>query len=192
MKATDLLERQHRDVETLFRALEGDQPDDSEERKAEIFEELAATLVAHDAIEREIFYPACEKALGLTDLLGESLVEHGVIEFSLYEADEALGEDDFDFKVTVLKEMIEHHVHEEEKEFFPEVEQAIDAEQLEELGQRMEQRFSAARSEDFRPPLHENLRQVLEGAIKPSKRSAGGSGKHHAHAHAYAEERLVR
>ena len=181
MKATDLLKRQHRDVETLFRALEGDQPDDSEERKAEIFEELAATLVAHDAIEREIFYPACEKALGLTDLLGESLVEHGVIEFSLYEADQAVGEDDFDFKVTVLKEMVEHHVKDEEKEFFPEVEKAIDSDQLEELGQRMEQRFSKARGEDFRPPLHENLRQVLEGTIKPSKRRAGGSGKQRAH-----------
>jgi hemerythrin superfamily protein len=178
MKATDLLKRQHRDVETLFRALEGDQPDDSDERKAEIFEELAATLVAHDAIEREIFYPACEKTLGLTDLLGESLVEHGVIEFSLYEADEALGEDDFDFKVTVLKEMIEHHVKEEEKEFFPQVEEAIDSEQLEELGQLMEQRFSQARSTDFREPLHENLRQVLEGTLRPSKPKAGGSGQH--------------
>ena len=103
MKATDLLKRQHRDVATLFRALEGDQPDDSDERKAEIFEELTATLVAHDAIEREIFYPACAKVLGLTDLLGESLVEHGVIEFSLYQADRALGEDEFDFKVTILK-----------------------------------------------------------------------------------------
>jgi hypothetical protein len=181
MKATDLLKRQHREVETLFRALEGDQPDDSEERKAEIFEELAATLVAHDAIEREIFYPACEKALGLTDLLGEALVEHGVIEFSLYEADQSQGNDDFDFKVTVLKEMVEHHVKDEEKEFFPEVEEAIDSEQLEELAQRMEQRFSAARSEDFRISLHENLRQVLEGTIKPSKRKAGGSGKHRAH-----------
>ena len=179
MKATDLLEQQHRDVEKLFEALE---EEEGKERRSEIFEELAATLVAHDAIEREIFYPACEKAMGMTDQLGEALVEHGVVEFSLYEADQAQGKSDFDFKVTVLQEMVEHHVKEEEKEFFPEVEGAIEAEELETLGQRMEQRFSAARSQDFRGPLHENLNQVLAGTIKPGKKKASpASGKQRAH-----------
>ena len=177
MKATQLLKQQHRDVERLFKVLEDDEAD---VKKSEVFSELAAVLVAHDAIEREVFYPACEKAFGMTDHLGESLVEHGVIEFSLYEADEAQGKSDFGFKVKVLKEMVEHHVEEEEKELFPEVEDAIDAEQLETLGQRMEQRFSEARSEDYRAPLHENLRQVLAGAIKPKKAKTNG-GKSRAH-----------
>ena len=177
MKATQLLEQQHRDVEKLFKALKDDETDD---RKTEIFGELAAMLVAHDGIEREIFYPACEKAMGMTDLLGESLVEHGAIEFNLYEADEAQGKDDFTFKVKVLQEMIEHHVKEEEDELFPEVEAAIDAEELEKLAQRMEQRFSEARSQDYRKPLHENLRQVLAGAIKPKKaRTSGGKSRAH-------------
>jgi hypothetical protein len=65
--------------------------------------------------------------------------------------------------------MVEHHVEEEEKEFFPEVEESLGDEQLEELGQRMEQRFEKAREEDFRVPLHDNLQQVLEGALKPRK-----------------------
>lgn len=179
MKATDLLKRQHRDVEKLFEALE---EEEGRERKTEIFDELAASLVGHDAIEREIFYPACEKAMGLNEQLGEAMVEHGVIEFSLYEADQAQGKSDFEFKVTVLKEMVEHHVEEEEKEFFPDVEEAIDDEELETLGQRMEQRFSAVRSEDFRGPLHDNLRQVLAGAIKPGKKKTSpASGKQRSH-----------
>jgi hypothetical protein len=179
MKATDLLEQQHRDVAKLFEALE---EEEGQERKSEIFEELAATLAGHDAIEREIFYPACEKALGMTEQLGEALVEHGVVEFSLYEADQAQGKGDFDFKVAVLREMVEHHVKEEEKEFFPEVEDAIDAAQLEELGQRMEQRFAQARSQDFRPALHHNLQRVLAGAIKPGrKKTSPASGKQRAH-----------
>ena len=174
MKATDLLEQQHREVEKLFEALEGEE---DTAKKTEIFEELASALVAHAAIEREIFYPACEKAMGMSDLLGESLVEHGVIEFSLYEADRAQGEADFEFKCTVLKEMVEHHVDEEEDDFFPKVEDAL-GDELEELGQRMEQRFEKAREEDFRTPLHHNLQQVLEGAIKPSKAKAKpASGK---------------
>jgi hemerythrin superfamily protein len=175
MKATDLLEQQHREVEKLFKALEGT---DEKDKQIEIFEELASALVAHDAIEREIFYPACEKAMGMNDMLGEALVEHGVIEFSLYESDQAQGKSDFEFKCKVLKEMVEHHVEEEEKEFFPEVEESLGDEQLEELGQRMEQRFEKAREEDFRVPLHDNLQQVLEGALKPRKaKGKPSSGK---------------
>ena len=88
MKATDLLEKQHRDVADLFERIEKSK---DAEKKSALFEELASNLAAHDAIEREIFYPACEEEMGVTDLLGESLVEHGVVEFSLYLADEARG-----------------------------------------------------------------------------------------------------
>lgn len=168
MKATDLLKQQHRHVEKLFKALESAT---SSAKKRKVFEELASRLVAHDAIEREIFYPACEEAMGMGDELGEALVEHGVIEFSLYEADQAIGKADFDFKCTVLKEMVEHHVEEEEKQFFPMVEKALGVEQLEELALQMEERFEEARDDDFRGPLHSNLKQVLAGAIKPRKAS---------------------
>jgi hypothetical protein len=126
--------------------------------------ELAGKLVAHDGIEREIFYPACKEAMGMTELLGEAMVEHGVIEFSLYLADQAQGKKDFDDKVNVLCEMVEHHVKEEEHELFPKVQKAMTDELLRELGAKMEARFEAATKEDFRAPLHENLRLVLEGA----------------------------
>jgi hemerythrin superfamily protein len=164
MKATELLKQQHRDVTKLFKAFEAEK---SDAKQREIFEEVAAMLVAHDAIEREIFYPACERAMGMDDELGEALVEHGVIEFCLYEADEAQAKSSFTYKVKVLSEMVEHHVKEEEKEFFPKVEDAIEEDKLEELGMKMEERFDEARADDFRAPLHENLRQVLAGTIKP-------------------------
>jgi hypothetical protein len=186
MKATDLLERQHEEVKEIFERLEkGDGAAD----KKELFEELAANLVAHDAIERQIFYPACEQAMGMTDLLGEALVEHGVVEFMLYEADEAQGKKDFGFKCTVLREVLEHHIEEEESEFFPKAEEALGDERLEELGAKMEQVFEEAREEDFRVPLHENLKQVLAGAIKPApeRGKAGGKkasrGANHSRAH---------
>jgi len=165
MKATDLLKQQHEDVKALFKALEGAE---SEDKKIEIFEELASSLVAHDAIEREIFYPACEEALGMNSLLGEALVEHGIVEFSLYQADQAAGKPDFEFKCSVLQEMLEHHIEEEENEFFSKVEKRIGAEQLQELARVMEQRFEEAREQDFREPLHDNLKQVLAGALKPT------------------------
>jgi len=164
MKATDLLKSQHREVENLFKRIDKAKQDDE---KQELFEELAANLVAHDAIEREIFYPACEEEMGMNELLGEALVEHGLVEFSLYQADQSLGEEDFEFKCTVLQEVVEHHVKEEEKEFFPKVEKALGKTRLEELAEQMEERFEEAKAEDFRTPLQRNLKEVLAGALKP-------------------------
>lgn len=164
MKATALLKKQHQEVARLFKAIEA--ATDAGDKKA-LFLELAANLVGHDGIERQIFYPACEEAMGLNDDLGEALVEHGVIEFSLYQANEALGKDDFDFKVKVLKEMVEHHVEEEEEEFFPKVEKALGNDSLELLSEEMQEAFEDALAGDFQQPLYDNLRQVFAGAIKP-------------------------
>jgi hypothetical protein len=167
--AIDLLKSQHEEVKALFKRIE---KASSRAQKTKLFDELAAKLVGHDAIEREIFYPACEKGMGMTDLLGEALVEHGVVEFSLYQADQARQAKDFPFKCQVLSEIVEHHVHEEEHDFFPKVERALGKAKLEELGQRMKARFEEAQaSGDFRTPLTGNLKQVLAGALKPSKRS---------------------
>jgi hemerythrin-like domain-containing protein len=165
MKATQLLKNQHDEVARLFKAIES--TEDEADKKA-FFLDLASNLVGHDGIEREIFYPACEEAMGLSDDLGEALVEHGVIEFSLYQANEAIGKPDFDFKCKVLKEMVEHHVEEEEKEFFPKAEKALGKDSLELLGEEMEEAFEEARAGDFQQPLYENLRQVMAGTIKPS------------------------
>lgn len=164
MKATQLLKQQHREVTRLFEAIEA--ASDASDKKAFFFQ-LASTLVAHDGIERKIFYPACEEAMGLDDELGEALVEHGVIEFCLYQANEALGKPDFDFKCKVLQEIVEHHVEEEEEEFFPKVEQVLGKDQLDSLAEDMEDEFEDAMASDFQRPLYENLQQVFAGAIKP-------------------------
>jgi len=165
--AIDLLKTQHEQVKTLFKRIE---KASTRSAKTKYFDELAANLAAHDAIEREIFYPACEKAMGMTDLLGEALVEHGVVEFSLYQADRARKDKDFPFKCQVLSEIVEHHVKEEEEDFFPKVEKALGKEKLVELGARMAERFEQAKSKDYHPALQSNLKQVLAGTLKPSKR----------------------
>lgn len=162
MNASHLLKAQHKDVRDLFERIEAE---DDEERCYALFEELAANLVAHDAIERELFYPESEKAMGMTDELGEALVEHGLVEFALYNADRA-EDDDFKYKLSVLKEVVLHHVEEEEKEFLPKAEKAIGKERLEILGEAMEQKFQQELEKDFREPLTRNLEQVLAGATK--------------------------
>jgi hypothetical protein len=165
--AIDLLKSQHEEVKALFKKIE---KASLRAHKTKLFDELAEKLVGHDAIEREIFYPACEKGMGMTDLLGEALVEHGVVEFSLYQADQARQSKDFAFKCQVLSEIVEHHVKEEEEDFFPKVEKALGRDKLVQLGARMKERFEETQAADFRAPLHSNLKQVLRGTLKPVKR----------------------
>lgn len=170
MKATDFLKQQHTTVRELFEQIE--KAGSREEKKA-LFQSLATNLVGHDAIERQIFYPACEKVMGMSPDLGEALVEHGVVEFSVYQADEALHgknapEDEFDYKCKVLQEIVEHHVKEEEEEFFPKVEKAFDSEQLEDLTDELEDLFADQLQKDFHVGLYANLQQVFAGVVKTS------------------------
>jgi len=69
--------------------------------------------------------------------------------------------------VTVLKELVQHHVKEEEQEFFPQVEKAFEAEDLDDLAEELDDAFEDALSEDYHEPLFENLRQVLAGTLEP-------------------------
>src|SRR6185503_19017025 len=99
MKATDLLESQHRLVEKLFDQYENAK-DMSE--KTSLFEQIAKNLVGHDAIEREIFYPACEREIDEKNVLKESLVEHCVVEFCLMRADKNRKTEKLDSYIKVL------------------------------------------------------------------------------------------
>jgi iron-sulfur cluster repair protein YtfE (RIC family) len=135
MKATTLLEKQHRKVEAIFKKLEA-----GRSAPAPLLEELANDLAAHMTIEQELFYPAIE---GVDpDLVAESYEEHAVAELALKRLLATPPEaDQFKARVIVLKELIEHHVEEEETDLFPKVEKKIDDERLSELGKQMKARF---------------------------------------------------
>ena len=119
MKATILLEKQHRKVEALFKALETNRS-----KAQETVEELATNLAAHAAIEEEIFYPAVKKAD--KEMVLESYEEHQLMAFALRRMVGTEPEDDsFPAKVKALKDVVEHHVREEERRLLPEAAQAF-------------------------------------------------------------------
>lgn len=135
MKATTLLERQHRKIEALFKQLEG-----GRSNPTEVLEELATALVAHMVIEEKIFYPAARSVR--SDLVLESYEEH---EMAAYGLKRLIGADTeretFKAKVGVEKEVFERHVKMEEQELLPAVAEALGDEQNDELGRQMEARF---------------------------------------------------
>jgi hemerythrin superfamily protein len=143
MNATSLLKTQHRKVEALFAKLEG-----GRSAKPAVLEELANSLAAHMAIEHELFYPAVKEVD--EDLINESFEEHSLAEVALKRllaTDEA--DDAFDARVTALKELIEHHVKEEEEELFPKVEKALEEGTHANLGKAMKTRFDEVLANGF-------------------------------------------
>ena len=139
MDAIALLKQDHRKVEDLFEQFEKAREED---RKEKLVKQICTELSIHTIIEEEIFYPACAAQVKDEDLLDESYVEHDgakVLVAELIKSDP--GNEFYDAKVSVLSEMIKHHVKEEEKRgegLFAEAKKAgLD---MEALGERLMQR----------------------------------------------------
>jgi hemerythrin superfamily protein len=109
--AVTMLKADHRTVEELFEQFEKARKSDAKEA---IVEKIIIELAVHSTIEEEIFYPACKRGVD-DDMLDEAHVEHDEAKVLMAELIDATPEDSFyDAKVTVLSELIKHHVHEEE------------------------------------------------------------------------------
>jgi hemerythrin superfamily protein len=134
--AVSVLKAQHRQVEALFKRVLGSE--DPQVRK-EVMREIIQALEMHTRIEEEIFYPAV-RSLGteaVEDLIDESLEEHHVVDLVLAELPRVNPRDDrFKAKMTVLSEVVDHHVKEEERDMFKRA-QALGVKRLTELGGRL-------------------------------------------------------
>jgi hemerythrin superfamily protein len=134
MDATQLLEEQHQEVDTLIARIEK-----AEGRvKGELFTQLADKVAAHSEIEEKLFYPAV-MAKQTEELLLESVEEHLSVKRVLADM-LTLSPDDnhFDAKLSVLKEQLRHHAHdEEERELFPKVRKLMSKDELSALGGEM-------------------------------------------------------
>lgn len=140
MKATALLKRQHREVRGVFRQMK--KTKDARGRRRGM-EEIAKLLHAHMKIEEEMFYPAVRElhSKKSDEMVPEAYEEHHVAALVLDELPRVDPKDErFEAKMTVLEELIEHHVEEEEDELF-QLAEKLGRERLDELGDRMEAAF---------------------------------------------------
>jgi hemerythrin superfamily protein len=113
LDAVALLKADHRQVEQWFSQFEKTH---SAGKKQQLASNICAALTVHTEIEEEIFYPAFLKATQDKDMHHEAVVEHAGAKALIAEIQDMSPSDDyFDAKVTVLSEMIKHHVKEEEQ-----------------------------------------------------------------------------
>ena len=108
-----LLAQDHRQVEELFARYE---KASGASAKQKIVGQICTELKIHTMIEEEIYYPAIRGKVE-DEALDEAWVEHDSAKTLVNELEAAEPDEQFyDAKVLVLKELIEHHVKEEEKQ----------------------------------------------------------------------------
>ena len=117
-----------------------------EKTRTELFERLKTTLVAHEAMEEEVLYPALKKHPKAKDLTLEAYQEHHVVDLVMEELERTPVDDEqWGAKFKVTKENIEHHIGEEEGEMFRDIRALFSKEEREAMGERMAEIRSLAR-----------------------------------------------
>jgi hypothetical protein len=155
--ALQLLTDDHRLVEDLFEKFKSASGASAQKK---IVRQICEELTIHTMIEEEIFYPAIREAIDEDDI-DEAQVEHDSAKTLILSLQQAEPSDDYyEAQVTVLKEQIEHHVYEEERQngsMFTQVRKAdID---LDALGEKMAARKAElkAQADDGRLPSPERV-----------------------------------
>jgi hemerythrin-like domain-containing protein len=142
MDAIELLKQEHRMVKELFEQFEEAGERATRQRRT-LVEKLTAALVPHMAVEEQHLYPMFRERGDEDDrhMALEAIEEHHVVKVLLKEL-EAMTPDDerYAAKVTVLQELVDHHIKEEEEEIFPVLAKATSREELAELGELLESR----------------------------------------------------
>jgi hemerythrin superfamily protein len=165
--AIQMLMADHKEVKAMFKEFEAlKERDDADDEKADLVERICAALTIHATVEEEIFYPAVREAIDDEDLMDEADVEHASAKDLIAQLESASpGDDHYDAKVTVLGEMIDHHVKEEEGEMFPKARKAID---VDEIGAELAAR-KAELTEEMEPPMPPKATGKKSNATRAAK-----------------------
>ena len=157
-----LLKQDHQEVRTQFRAFR--KPDQTPAKKQQIVETILELLTVHTYIENEVMYPRVRELLPeLEDDVLESYEEHHVADVLCVElAGMDATDERFDAKTTVLIENVEHHMEEEEQDWFPKVRAGLGRKQLQDLGEEL---LEAKRRAPRRPEQPSAMKKAIDAVI---------------------------
>ena len=132
----DLLKRDHEKVAGLLAEIEGAR---SDEQRDQLFGQLVGAIEIHAQAEEDVFYATLDADDRLEAKLDDARQEHDEVDQMLEELDElGAAADEWIEKLRELRQLIQHHVDEEEGTVFERAREVLGSDQLERLGHEFE------------------------------------------------------
>lgn len=141
MNAIELLKADHQTVKDILGQL-SESSERAVKKRTELLRKLEMEITVHTSLEEELLYPAFKQSGGKEEakLYYEAKEEHRAVDSlvlpDLKATDPSTPE--FSGRIKVVKELLEHHIEEEEGELFPRARKLLGKEALDELGEQME------------------------------------------------------
>lgn len=131
MNILEEIKKEHGEFKELISQIEGSKG----KKKRKLFEDLYAKIKGHHESEERVLFPEVKKGSDEDgkDIVREMIEEHslGAYQFSVIEKT-FIDNDTWDAKFSVLKEVLTHHMDEEEKELFKQAKIVLSKKTLEE------------------------------------------------------------
>lgn len=140
MNILTALKSDHKELKRILEEIEGT-TERAEKKRLTLFAKFKEEIVAHARAEESVVY---EKLKGIVekddrDTILEGYEEHYLVDKLIPEIESLSPTDEvWTAKVTVVKEMLEHHIKEEEDEIFAMVRKEFDPDALEIMAERFE------------------------------------------------------
>jgi hemerythrin-like domain-containing protein len=127
----ELIKKDHRELEEILNQLK-ETSDRSFKKREDLFMQLKQEIVPHMRAEEKAFYSVLQKNNETKEDAMEAMEEHHAAELVMNELDKMSKQEEFwHAKLSVFKEIIEHHIEEEEGKVFQDAEQVISENQME-------------------------------------------------------------
>lgn len=139
MDPIDIIKKDHRTVEALFKEYEG-LGEKAYAHKRQVVDQIIKELTVHAEMEESLAYPRFKEIFNKEDdqMVEEAYVEHEGAKNLLADLVALEPENpEFDARVKVLMEQITHHVKEEEGELLPKAKQEVPEDVLAKMGEEM-------------------------------------------------------
>lgn len=132
MNAIDFLIKEHDKVRKTLADI-----DDSSHRpetKMHMFDSLCQDLLRHETMEHKVWYPHFKNDQRLSDTVRHLIGEEKGAEKAIKQFDKVSSYAVWQEKFAKFKHDVEHHAQEEENDLFPEVQNLLSPEDLEQIG----------------------------------------------------------
>lgn len=154
MDIFERIKKDHDDARALMKELK-ETTARAEKTRRKLFDEFKLDMWAHHKVEEAVFYSYLRDDTKMSKDSYEALNEHHVGNGLLEELDTfPVASEEWGVKFGALSEMIEHHMDEEEEEFFPKARKLLSKDQAALMGERFDAR-----------------KKVVLAALKPLKES---------------------